>query len=167
MFQKLYDAAVAHSADLAMCDYQLLDARTGELGAPADSGRWRDYSSTTAFELNDETRREMLRFISVPWRKIYRRDLVERVNLRFPVGDYFYEDNPFHWASILAGSRIVLIPEQLCQHRVARVGQTMATVDSRLLRIFHHHDNIRDWLRLNGLDEDYGPDLLGLSLIHI
>ena len=161
MFEKLHDAAVAHAADLAMCDYQLLDARTGEVQQPADAGRWRDYPKETALDLNDRTRREMLRFISVPWRKIYRRDLVERINLRFPVGDYFYEDNPFHWASILGGTRIVLIPEALCQHRVARVGQTMSTVDSRLLRIFHHHDNIRDWLRLNALDEEYGPDLLG------
>lgn len=160
MFEKLYTAAVAHAADLAMCDYQLLDARTGETQDPADAERWRDYSEETAIQLDDQTRRDMLRFISVPWRKIYRRDLVERVNLRFPVGDYFYEDNPFHWASILGGKRIVLVPEKLCQHRVARVGQTMSTVDSRLLRIFYHHDNIRDWLRLNGLDQDYGPDLL-------
>ena len=34
-------------------------------------------------------------------------------------------------------------------------------MDSRLLRIFHHHDNIRDWLRLHGMDAEYGPDLLG------
>lgn len=160
MFEKLHAAAVSHSADLAMCDYQLLDALTHEVHEPADAGCWRDYPQETAVQLNDQTRREMLRFISVPWRKIYRRDLVERINLRFPVGDYFYEDNPFHWASILGGTRIVLVPEKLCQHRVARVGQTMSAVDSRLLRIFHHHDNIRDWLQLNGLDQNYGPDLL-------
>ncbi|MGR3416349.1 glycosyltransferase family 2 protein [Paracoccus sp. (in: a-proteobacteria)] len=161
MFARLHEAAIAHSADLAMCDYQLLDARTGETRDPADAGRWRDYPAETALDLDEVTRREMLRFISVPWRKIYRRDLVERINLRFPVGDYFYEDNPFHWAAILGGRRIVLVPEKLCRHRVARVGQTMATVDSRLLRIFHHHDNIRDWLRLHGMDAEYGPDLLG------
>lgn len=161
MFARLYDAAMAHSADLAMCGYHLLDASTGQLKDPADIDRWRAYPQDTALDLDDTTRRAMLRFISVPWRKIYRRDLVERINLRFPVGDYFFEDNPFHWASILGGHRIVLIPEKLCQHRVARVGQTMATVDSRLLRIFKHHDNIRDWLRLHGHDENYGNDLLG------
>lgn len=160
MFERLHAAAVVHSADLAMCNYQLLDARTGELQDPADANKWRNYREDTVIELNEQSRREILRFISVPWRKIYRRDLVERVNLRFPVGDYFYEDNPFHWASILAGERIVMVPEKLCQHRVSRVGQTMATVDSRLLRIFHHHDNIRDWLRKSELDQDYASDLL-------
>lgn len=159
MFEQLYKAAVTHSADLAMCGYQLLDASTGELKDPADIDRWRPYPQETAFELDDTTRRAMLRFVSVPWRKIYRRDLVERINLRFPVGDYFFEDNPFHWAAILGGERIVLIPKKLCQHRVARVGQTMATVDSRLLRIFKHHDNIRDWLRQHGQDGSYSNDL--------
>lgn len=160
MFDRLYEAAVVHSADLAMCAYQLLDESTGQLKDPADADRWRAFPQETAVDLNDTTRREILRFISVPWRKIYRRDLVERINLRFPVGDYFYEDNPFHWASILGGQRIVLIPEKLCQHRIARTGQTMATVDSRLLRIFKHHDNIRDWLRLHGQDKAYSNDLL-------
>lgn len=144
MFERLYEAAVKHSADLAMCGYVLLDASNGQIEEPADAKRWRDYPQETAVDLDDTTRRAMLKFISVPWRKIYRRDLVERINLRFPVGDYFFEDNPFHWASIIGGQRIALVPETLCQHRVARVGQTMATVDSRLLRIFQHHDNIRD-----------------------
>ncbi len=160
MFGRLYEAAMAHSADLAMCGYHLLEVSTGQLWAPADINRWRAYPKEIALDLDDTTRREILRFVSVPWRKIYRRDLVERINLRFPVGDYFFEDNPFHWASIIGGQRIVLIPEKLCQHRVARIGQTMSTVDSRLLGIFKHHDNIRDWLCLHGEAENYGNDLL-------
>lgn len=160
MFDRLHAAAVAHAADLAMCDYYLLDESDGELKEPADAARWRAYPEEIAFDLDDMARRELLRFVSVPWRKIYRRDLVERINLRFPVGDYFFEDNPFHWAAILGGERIVMMPEKLCRHRVARVGQTMATMDSRLLRIFHHHDNIRDWLRMNRLSEAYSMELL-------
>lgn len=160
MFARLYDAAVAHDADLAMCGYSLLDEETGRLNDPADVDRWAPYPNETALDLDDTTKREMLAFVSVPWRKIYRRDLVERIDLRFPVGDYFFEDNPFHWASIIGGERIVLIPEKLCQHRVARAGQTMATVDSRLLRIFRHHDNIKVWLRLHGYEQRYGNDLL-------
>ena len=35
MFARLHEAAIAHSADLAMCDYQLLDARTGETRDPS------------------------------------------------------------------------------------------------------------------------------------
>ena len=160
MFERLYDSAIAHSSDLAMCGYWLLDAATGQLKEPADIHRWSAYTNETVLDLDDTTRREMLAFVSVPWRKIYRRDLVERIGLRFPVGDYFFEDNPFHWAAIIGGERIVLVPEKMCKHRVARVGQTMATVDSRLLKIFKHHDNIRNWLHLHGYEKSYRNDLL-------
>lgn len=161
MFQKLYEAAIAQSADLAMCRYELLDESDGQLKEPAEADRWRPYSTVTALDLDEAARHEILRFISVPWRKIYRRDLVERVNLRFPVGDFFFEDNPFHWQSVLSAERIALVPERLCKHRVARAGQTMATVDSRLLRIFRHHDIIRDWLIQQRLEGPYRMDLLG------
>ncbi len=160
MFEKLWRAATETGSDLAMCRYMLLDESDGALKEPAEADRWLPRPRQVALDLDRETRKEMLRFISVPWRKLYRRDLVERVGLRFPVGDFFYEDNPFHWMSVIGAERIVLLPERLCDHRVARVGQTMATVDERLLRIFQHHDIIHDWLKAGGHLADYHDDLL-------
>lgn len=160
MFEKLWRAATDANADLAMCRYMLLDESDGRLKEPAEVDRWRNYTSVTSLDMTQQVRCEMLRFISVPWRKLYRRDLVERSGLRFPVGDFFFEDNPFHWASVIDAERIVLVPERLCDHRVARAGQTMATVDERLLRIFMHHDIIRDWLARTGNMELYRPELL-------
>lgn len=160
MFEKLWRAATETDSDLAMCRYMLLDESDGALKEPAEIERWRPYLQQTTVDLDLASRKEMLRFISVPWRKLYRRDLVERADLRYPVGDFFYEDNPFHWMAVIPAERIVLLPERLCDHRVARVGQTMATVDERLLRIFHHHDIIRDWLKDNGHLADYRDELL-------
>ena len=160
MFEKLWRAATESGADLAMCRYMLLDESDGTLKEPAETARWIPYPEATAIDLTPENRREILRFISVPWRKLYRRDLVERAGLRFPVGDFFFEDNPFHWMAVIEAERLAILPERLCDHRVARVGQTMATVDERLLRIFRHHDIIRDWLASAGYLNEYRADLL-------
>lgn len=160
MFEKLWRAATAADADLAMCRYMLLDQSDGQLKEPTEVDRWRPYPNQTVLTLDLETRKEILRFVSVPWRKLYRRDLVERSGLRYPVGDFFYEDNPFHWAAVTGAERIVLVPERLCDHRVARVGQTMATVDERLLRIFQHHDIIRGQLERSGHLAEYRGELL-------
>lgn len=160
MFEKLWTAATTADADLAMCRYMLLDESDGMLKEPAEAERWAPYGQPATIHLTPGTRREMLRFISVPWRKLYRRDLVERAGLRFPVGDFFFEDNPFHWMSVIEAERIALVPERLCEHRVARAGQTMATVDERLLRIFLHHDIIRNWLADAGHLDEYRDDLL-------
>lgn len=165
MFRRLYDAAVEADADLAMCQYLLLDEQTGAMGEPADSHRWAGITAPAAWDLagagSKENRRRLLEFIAVPWRKIYRRTMLERHAIRFPVGDYFYEDNPFHWFSVLSANRVALVPDVLCYHRVARIGQTMATVDDRLLKIFDHEATIRAWLKTHGRDDDYAPALLG------
>lgn len=160
MFEKLWRAATETDSELAMCRYTLLDEADGTVMEPAEANRWRSYPQQVAIDLDRKVRKDMLRFISVPWRKLYRRDLVERAGLRFPVGNFFFEDNPFHWMTIIEANRMVLVPERLCQHRVARSGQTMATVDERLLRIFQHHDIIRDWLVQRNYLTDYHDDLL-------
>lgn len=164
MFRRLYDAAVAADADLAMCHYRLLDEQTGATAEPADSHRWAGITAPTTWDLDgegaEENRKRLLEFIAVPWRKIYRRAMLDRHAIRFPVGDYFYEDNPFHWFSVLSANRVALVPDVLCHHRVARIGQTMATVDDRLLKIFDHEATIRAWLKTHDRDDAYAPALL-------
>lgn len=160
MFEKLWISADTTKSDISMCQYSLLSEIDGKESQPADYKRWERYTKPESIDLNPETKRKFLRFISVPWRKIYRRDMIEKANIRFPVGDFFYEDNPFHWATIISARKIALVPESLCKHRVARAGQTMAAADERLLRIFFHHDIIRDWLNKNAVYEYYKAELL-------
>ncbi len=160
MFEKLLGAARTNDADLSMCNYKELDDVTGALSEPADRRRWLDLLSEH-YELDVESRKQFLRFIAVPWRKIYRREMLESNRIRFPVSEYFYEDNPFHWFSILSARSVALVPQALCYHRVARDGQTMATIDARLFGMFSHHDTIRDWLRDRGLESVYASSLAG------
>lgn len=163
MFETLVDAAESHDADLAMCQYQLLDDTDGSLSYPADQPRW-DGLDFGVVTLTTPTRRRFLRFIAVPWRKVYRRSMLESAHLRFPVGDHFYEDNPFHWFTLLTADSLALVPDVLCYHRTARPGSTMSTVDARLFRIFDHHDTILRWLVDHHLDEEYGSTLLAWAI---
>ena len=162
MFEKLVSAAKRHHADLVMCNFDLLDAGTGEQAPPSDKRRWEGYpeGSEKAIDLTPENCREVLAFNSVPWRKIYHSKLLKEQGIRFPEGDYFYEDNPFHWFNVLSANRIVLINETLCSHRMNRVGQTMMTIDHRLLKMFDHHATINTWLNETGKTDQFGEDLL-------
>lgn len=150
MFGKLYRAAVKNDSDLAMCQFMLQNAITGERVESDDKKNWSDIETITSFDLDDSKKKKILSFSPVPWRKIYRGDMVRSRALRFPVGDYFFEDNPFHWASVLSAKSIVLLPEILCYHRMERPGQTMSNVGPSLFKLFHHHDNIRKWINGNG-----------------
>jgi glycosyltransferase involved in cell wall biosynthesis len=159
MFATLLDAAMRHDADLAMCNYRLVDVETGEMSAPADARKW-SYLDQEFYVLDRSIRRRFLQFIAVPWRKIYRRAMLEECSLRFPVGDYFFEDNPFHWYTILSARSIAVVPDVLCYHRVAREGQTMAAADERMLRLFDHHWSIYTFLADRDLLDEYAPNLV-------
>jgi len=160
MFERLVEAAESCDADLAMCEYQEVVDGTGERRDPADAHRWAGLT-TRCQPLDVPTRKQVLRFIAVPWRKLYRRSLLEEHAIRFPVSDGFYEDNPFHWFTVLSARSLAVVPEVLCYHRVGRAGQTMATVDVRLFQLFSHHDTIHAWLTERRLLEVYETSLLG------
>jgi glycosyltransferase involved in cell wall biosynthesis len=160
MFERLLGAAVGCDADLAMCDYQEVVDDTGERRDPADAHRWAELTSS-CYELDTHTRRLFLRFIAVPWRKLYRRNLLEDGHIRFPVSNGFYEDNPFHWFALISAGSIAVVPEVLCYHRVGRVGQSMAAADERLFQIFQHHDTIHTWLAERRLLDVYQTALVG------
>ncbi len=159
MFERLVGAARGCDADLAICEYQEVVGGTDERRDPADVHRWAEVSRT-CYALDIDTRRFFLRFIAVPWRKLYRRSLLELNSIRFPVSDGFYEDNPFHWFSVISARSIAVVPEVLCYHRVGRIGQTMDAADERLFRIFSHHDTIRTWLDQRTLLDVYETTLL-------
>jgi glycosyltransferase involved in cell wall biosynthesis len=64
----------------------------------------------------------------VPWRKLYNMDFIQRHRLRFPEGDYFFEDNSFHWVTTLNAQHIGVVDEVFCFHRRGRAGQTTAVM---------------------------------------
>jgi glycosyltransferase involved in cell wall biosynthesis len=160
MFERLVEAAAGCDADLAICGYQEVVDGSGERRDPADAHRWAELTAP-CYRLDVSTRKQVLRFIAVPWRKLYRRGLLEDNAIRFPVSEGFYEDNPFHWFTVLSARSIAIVPEVLCYHRVGRAGQTMATADERLFQIFAHHDTIYTWLATKGLLDVYQSNLLG------
>ncbi len=162
-FERLVWAATAHDADLAMGDYREFTDGSRELLLPADERRWADLDEG-AYPLTEENTHRFLRFVAVPWRKLYRRALLEEHHIRFPVGDYFFEDNPFHWFCLLQANSIAVVPDVLCHHRVSRVGQTMQTADERLFRIFEHHETIHRFLQGTGRLDLYKTTLLAWAI---
>ncbi len=160
MFERLITAAEAAGSDLAMCEYQEVVDETGERKDPADTHRWAELTEPS-YLLDSQTRRRFLRFIAVPWRKLYRRDFLTHNEIRFPVSDGFYEDNPFHWFVLTAADSVAVVPEVLCYHRVGRAGQTMASADERLFAIFAHHEVIHAWLAGRTVLDVYSSALLG------
>jgi len=147
MFELLYQKAEEIQADFTMCDYREAESTTGDLIEPADAHRWADLSALPeVIGESLEEKQALLRMIAVPWRKLYRHSFVKEHKIRYPEGDYFFEDNPLHWYVIVLASRVALVDSVLYYHRVNRQGQTMSTADNGLVKMFIHHGTIYSWL---------------------
>jgi len=129
----------AGNADILIANYQTEDSETGKTADPADTPLW-----TPAGAAGRSPQHLALAMISVPWRKFYRREMLEQAPaLRYPEGDFFFEDNPFHWDVCLRAQHIEFCNQRVCFHRVKRQGQTMQSRGNELAAIFTHYDTIR------------------------
>ena len=130
-------------ADILIANYKEFDEKNTAYKDPADERRWcRLRPQATGID----SQLQALKMIAVPWRKFYRREFLEIHNLRFPEGDFFFEDNPFHWAVCLKAKTIAYLDVVLCYHRVNRPGQTMASTGSELKAFFEHYETIQGYL---------------------
>lgn len=135
-----FDAELSakNPADILIANYLEWHEAGGHDRLPADAGRWQGVETLTGLE----ARNRAIALIAVPWRKFYRRAFLEAERLRFPEGDFFFEDNPFHWAVTRAAKRIMFCDRVICRHRIARPGQTMASRGTELLAFFTHYNTI-------------------------
>ena len=126
--------------EILLANYGEYDDQGRTYRRPADAARW---AALPRLAPGIEAARDLaLSMIAVPWRKFYRADFLRRQGLRFPEGRFFFEDNPFHWAVCLAAGRIGFHDSVLCQHRINRPGQTMASTGAELMAFFDHYETI-------------------------
>jgi len=165
-FERLVGVIESGDADLAMCRFELFHEGPPLSSFDPEFKRW-EVIDRELYQLTDDEKLRFLSFAPAPWRKIYRRDFLERNIIRFPEVDYFYEDVPFHWYCILNAQSIAVLPEVHFFHRTGRPGQTESAVDERLLRMFDHHWHLREWLEQRHLAEQYNPALISWVLSQI
>ncbi|RWR49820.1 glycosyltransferase family 2 protein [Sinirhodobacter ferrireducens] len=140
----------ASGAEILLGNYLEHDEASGASRRPADLAAWARAAALPRGKGEGEAARACaLEMIAVPWRKFYRADFLRAEGLRFPEGNFFYEDNPFHWAVCLKAGSIAFHDRVLCLHRVNRPGQTMAATGPGLAAFFTHFETIEaligDW----------------------
>ncbi|MCT6588733.1 glycosyltransferase [Pantoea dispersa] len=155
MFEKLFLAAEKHSADVVLCAYEEFEGDATNTNPPYEPA-WSNFVGVESLEIvNSKDKKRVLDLLPVPWRKLYKSELLKEKNILFPVGPYFFEDNGFHWFTTLQANKVAFVDEILCLHRRNRVGQTMSSGGHKLLGVFHQHEVIFDYLSKNNLFDEY------------
>ncbi len=126
----------------------------------------RRYEARKAIDMTTR-RKALLRCAPMPWGKIYRRAFLERENILFPEGDYFFEDTVHHWRAALRARSVGFFDRVTHTHRVGQATQTIGGRGRKFLAIFEHHDTIRADLIARGELELYAEDLARWLLNHL
>jgi len=117
--------ATRFNTDVVMADFDVVESmEDGSFTSKPsyDFAHWDQLPTDIPF--NVMTHPRVLRTSPVPWRKLYRRKMLLQYDVKFPEGDYFYEDNGFHWLVLTVAARCTKIDRVLFHHRRARKGQT-------------------------------------------
>lgn len=136
----LVQAAEDNDAEVVIADFCNFNDETRQIELAYDKARWSGLPIKGAFSPQDYP--SMFGLSPVPWRKLYKRQLLETNNIRYPEGDYFYEDNPLHWFVLSKAKRVVMLDKEIAYHRMAREGQTMGADTYKLAAHFCHANSI-------------------------
>ena len=141
MYEKLFDAAVSHNAEVAQAGYREIYEDDGVVIQARES-----------FLTKDEVRGNHL-VTDVPammtlkptiWRRIYRRSFLLDNHIDFPHDIPRFDDLPFQFEVFMNAVRVVAIPDIFYNYRLGRVGQDVGATDERLYVHFDIFDILRE-----------------------
>ncbi|MGQ5718423.1 glycosyltransferase [Pseudochrobactrum asaccharolyticum] len=124
-FEKLYLSAKSFDSDICVCQFNEFFQDSPYSTSEPLGHNWSQLPKEDHFISTVIDKKALLSLSPVPWRKIYKREMIEKNNIRFPVVDHFFEDNPFHWQTVLSAEKVSLVREVLFHHRMKRSGQTV------------------------------------------
>ncbi|MCA8412113.1 glycosyltransferase [Burkholderia multivorans] len=143
-FRDLVAAAEKNAVEVVVGDFARFDQEYDVPPKAYDKNYWIDIPRDKVFDPLDAPR--VFRLSPVPWRKLYRRDFLERYNIGYAEGDFFYEDNPLHWAVLTRAKRVMMLDKVTSFHRMGREGQTMGANDYKFAAVFMHMNSTRHFL---------------------
>ncbi|MDF1631541.1 glycosyltransferase family 2 protein [Mycoplana sp. MJR14] len=162
MLEDLVAEAESIEADIVIANFRNYDQLNKTIEIPTDDKRLSELAAMPRDKMSEiEFKSQVLRLNAVPWRKLYRTDYLTQNSIAFPEGNFFFEDNPYHWASVIKAKRIGFVDKVICHHRFNRPGQTMASTGRELLWFYDHFSTIEKWLNTERLQDDYGLQLVG------
>lgn len=167
MFEKMYSKAQFFQSELALCYFDEFNTDSYCKNNIYEKEKL-IFGNDGVLDIVDPNQKtKLLTIHPAPWRKIYKKDFLEKNRISFHECDFFFEDHYFHWLVILNARKIAIVDEVLCYHRIGRQGQTIMSSDRALLGIFYQHDLIYSYLGVIKQLNNYKYALIRKLIDHI
>ena len=155
--ERLYEAAVAHRADIVCCD-----AYIAEFGHQASGSLYGPVFH--AGELSTKVRKQILRsFVTYLWTYLFRREFLLENEIRFPA-EHSSEDSCFVTCAWLTAARAVHIDIPLYHYIIRSTSVSKRHDRSRARSRIASMRAMKDYARKRGLHRTYGFEIRLLML---
>lgn len=145
MYESLYESAALHNSDIAQCGFY--EFYTNEPNI-YHSTAWGANGQNGTSGLVHNTL-EYLTLMPSIWRRIYKRQFLNKFNIHFPVHIKRHDDLPFAFLTMSRAKRVSVIPDCYYAYRLNRPGQDVSATDRRLFIHFEIftwlYNQIRSW----------------------
>ncbi|GFI15921.1 putative glycosyltransferase EpsJ [Lachnospiraceae bacterium] len=130
MYCKLFQRALMGSYEMTYCGYKEYYEEDGSTQDVLNDCLKDPYLTGTY-------RRDKVQLLAVNtrvaiWRALYRKDILEKKNIRFHESLKRFDDLPFRVEYIFAAGSAACVPEHLYYYRLGRKGQDVSSTDERL-----------------------------------
>jgi len=149
MYEELYRVGVLRGCDLAQCGFYECFEDGSRIYHPVTVGGDGPHGISGVVE---DARRLPLMKPAI-WRRIYRREFLEKEKIEFPTHIQRFDDLPFEFNVMERATRIGLLPDCYYAYRQGRAGQDMEARDERLFVHFDIFEYLKDELRGDLLSE--------------
>lgn len=161
MFECLLTKGLETESDLIICGYHIHYEKENIDVTPWEfEHRLRPLVENASSYSLRETRQKALELNPAPWRKLYKRSFLKKYNIKFPEGNFFFEDTPFHWFVVVQAESFSFINKKLIHYRVGRFGQTVEAKPEKFLAITKHAEIIFKFLESKKIKEEYNFEFL-------
>ncbi|MGP8024228.1 MAG: glycosyltransferase family 2 protein [Methanobacterium sp.] len=160
MFEKFYKNAKFHESDIVMGPILIVNESKEEFKdfSYYDLNYFNEDFNNSVFNYK-KTKEFILRIAVTVYNKIYKTELINKINAKFPEG-LIFEDNPFFYQTYLNAKNVSLIREYLYFHRVNRPNSIVTKANERFSDMIKIKNlNIKNFSSLTNF-KDYEIDLL-------
>jgi len=164
--EHLYFEAVSKDTDIIIFKMKTFNEDTGEVSNTFyyDLSAVSEYFTNSTYNYRDFGKKFFEMTVNA-YNKLYKRDFLERINLKFPEG-YIFEDHTFFFESMLNAKKVLLSDNYFIFRRI-RDDSIITSYDRRYFDAIPITNKILDIFKKYDLFEDYKMELINHKLMII
>lgn len=155
--KKMYNSITTVNADISMCNFEVLDDKTGKTSDQHVFGAVKNLSNQMLINgfAPINIKEQIFTIPNIIWNKIYKKEYLINKKILFPTNITICEDIIFGISATVQASKLAYVDEKLILYRRNRKNSSSNDKDKTFFDIFYQYEYLRDIFEKNNIYELY------------